>query len=169
MARVLPVRSFSARSTSRQKVSSRISHSTGVAPAIITALAVATNVRFGTITSSPGPMPNAFRHTNRAMLPLHIVMACLHFARRAVMLSNSRVKSCSMRKVESITRLSSRSSPSSTQGSIWTTDELRNDLGTGVLLAIRLDREGRKPPATRQFPQRPLLSGGYVDHGQVFD
>ena len=41
----------------------------GTAPAQITALAVAMNVKLGTITSSPGPIPAATRQANKAVVP----------------------------------------------------------------------------------------------------
>ena len=60
MAFVLLVIAFLISSESIVQVSLSISTRTGVIPELITALIVAANVMSGTITSSPGPMPNVF-------------------------------------------------------------------------------------------------------------
>ena len=51
------------------KVSGSMSANTGVAPVMATALAVAANVKEGTITSSPGPIPAASSPRCRAEVP----------------------------------------------------------------------------------------------------
>ena len=47
-----------------------MSANTTVAPARITAVALAAIVRSGTMTSSPGPIPQALRARNNASVPL---------------------------------------------------------------------------------------------------
>ena len=59
MAFVLVVIFSNIESISIQKVLSETSANTGVAPAKITAFAVAAKVILGTITSSPGPISRA--------------------------------------------------------------------------------------------------------------
>jgi len=74
------VRGVSAASTadgSRQKVSRSTSTMMGVALHSTTALAVATNVYAGTITSSPASIPPASKATRNATVPLHTAMPCL--------------------------------------------------------------------------------------------
>ena len=46
---------------------------TGVAPDIITEFIVAINVRFGTITSSPLPILNAFNAINKPFVQLWVI------------------------------------------------------------------------------------------------
>src|SRR5262245_21036760 len=54
-----------------------ISANTGLAPSRQTALAVAKNVKLGTITSSPGPMPSAISESKIASLPDAHPTACI--------------------------------------------------------------------------------------------
>ena len=60
IARVRGVMARSAASGSRLKVSGSMSANTGVAPHCHTELAVAMKDSDGTITSSPGPTPDAY-------------------------------------------------------------------------------------------------------------
>ena len=53
-----------------------MSANTGFAPSRHTALAVAKNVKLGTITSSPGPMPSAISASSSASLPDAQPTAC---------------------------------------------------------------------------------------------
>ncbi len=62
---------------SRQRVSGWISAKTGIAPTVITALAVAMNEYGGTITSSPSVTPIVRRPISRAVVPLVQVTANL--------------------------------------------------------------------------------------------
>ena len=57
-------------------MSGTISANTGFAPSRHTALAVAKNVKLGTITSSPGPMPSASSASSSASLPDAQPIAC---------------------------------------------------------------------------------------------
>ena len=54
-----------------------MSAKTGVAPTYRTALAVATNVREGTMTSSPGPMSSASSERCKAAVHEETATACL--------------------------------------------------------------------------------------------
>ena len=53
----------------KQYVSASTSQNTGIAPRLKTAVAVATNVNAGTITSSPGITPNTSSAISRACVP----------------------------------------------------------------------------------------------------
>ena len=67
---------YSTSAGSRLNVSGRISANTGFAPSRHTALAVAKNVKLGTITSSPGPTPSANSASKIASLPEAQPTAC---------------------------------------------------------------------------------------------
>src|SRR5258708_5957630 len=110
-------RSASARSS--VNVSRLTSAKAGTAPARETAFAVAINVKSGTITSSPGPIPSPCNAIASAIVALFTTSAWgtpKYFARSA---SNSLVFLPSVMKPEFMTlRTSSRSSGPST-GTIW--------------------------------------------------
>src|SRR6266850_4136724 len=94
----------------------QMSTSTGFAPQWITAAAVATNVIDGQRTSSPGPMPSAFRARNSAAVPLQTATASAVPQRIANALSNACVRGPAVIQAESRalrTSLRSRSSNSS--------------------------------------------------------
>src|SRR5439155_12801249 len=76
MAFVRGVIAASTRSGSMQSVSGSTSTMTGMAPANRTALAVATKVESGTITSSPGPIFSATITTSNAAVPLVTAIPC---------------------------------------------------------------------------------------------
>ena len=71
------------------KVVGLTSARTGVAPQYRTTLAVATHVNAGTMTSSPGPIPNAARTKWRPVVQLVVASACLALCLAANCLSNS--------------------------------------------------------------------------------
>ena len=106
---------YSTSAGSRLNVSGLMSANTGFAPSRHTALAVAKNVKLGTITSSPGPMPSAMQHeqqriaarsaANRVLRPavlrhlrfelvarrtVHERTRTRHFGHRGIQLSASR-------------------------------------------------------------------------------
>ena len=66
----------SSRAGSMLKVSSSMSTKTGRAPCISTTFAVATHVKDGTITSSPGPMPSATSARCSAVVHDVVATAC---------------------------------------------------------------------------------------------
>ena len=77
--RIAFVRGVIAASTaagSMQKSSSRTSTRTGVAPTRRIALTVALKLNETVITSSPGPIPSAWRIASRATVPLLMRTAC---------------------------------------------------------------------------------------------
>ena len=61
---------------SMQKSSARMSTRTGVAPTRRIALTVALKLNETVITSSPGPIPSAWRIASRATVPLVMRIAC---------------------------------------------------------------------------------------------
>ena len=73
-------------------MSARTSANTGVAPTCSTAVAVATKVSEGTMTSSPGPMPEARSIAASATVPLAIATACSVPCRSAMAASKRRVQ-----------------------------------------------------------------------------
>ena len=77
MAFVFFVISFFILSTQIHKLSLSISAKTTFAPVYFTALAVATNVKSGTITSSPLEIPNAAKAKCKAVVPFDVVRANL--------------------------------------------------------------------------------------------
>jgi len=54
-------------------VSSSISTTTGVAPTLMMELMLAAKEKFGKITSSPLPIPNVFKASSNAVVPLDVV------------------------------------------------------------------------------------------------
>ncbi len=72
---VFSVTASRARSTFMHQVSSSMSTKTGSAPQYLTALAVATQLISGTITSSPGPTPRPRSVRCRAPVQLDVVRA----------------------------------------------------------------------------------------------
>ena len=69
-----------------------MSTKTGFAPARTIELAEAIIVQSGTITSSPGPIPSAFKAMNKLTVPLATTETCLLPVNSARRLSNSRVR-----------------------------------------------------------------------------
>lgn len=82
------VMALSTASVSRFHVSISQSTSTGVAPQYATALAVATYVKVGTITSSPGCTPSASSAMCSATVPFAVASACDVPVKRAKSASN---------------------------------------------------------------------------------
>ena len=77
IARVRGVIAASTLEASIWNVSSSESTKTGLAPYIITALTVATNVYGGTMTSSPGFRSSAPRVATSALVPLEVARQCV--------------------------------------------------------------------------------------------
>ena len=95
----------------------QISTNTGSAPQWITAAAVATKVRDGTSTSSPGPMPSAFSARNSAVVPLETATASRVPAKRANSFSNASVRAPAVIHSESMVSSRTDSSRSSNSSS----------------------------------------------------
>src|SRR6266850_790023 len=94
----------------------QISTKTGFAPQCSTAAAVATNVIEGHKTSSPGPIPRAFRARNRAAVPFETAIASVVPLSSAKAFSKASVRGPAVIHAESSvsrTPSSSRSSNSS--------------------------------------------------------
>ena len=76
-ARVREVTAASAAAGSRLRVRGSTSAKTTLPPARVTASEVAIKVRAGTMTSSPGFIPNPLRARTRASVPLPTPTQCL--------------------------------------------------------------------------------------------
>jgi hypothetical protein len=103
MALVAPVIARSAASGSRLKVRGSTSANTGVAPHCHTELAVAMNDIEGTITSSPGPTPETWSASWRAVVQLLTATASAAPTRSAKAVSNSRTRGPCDTQPEAIT------------------------------------------------------------------
>ena len=91
-ARVLSVIACSTSRASMLPVSGSTSTNTGVAPACRIAFAVAMNVIGVVMTSSPGPISDAFSERNNALVQLDIATACSTPSWAANAVSNAAVR-----------------------------------------------------------------------------
>src|ERR1700755_3668277 len=89
IARVRGVIARSAAVGSRLRVPGSTSANTGVAPQCQTALAVAMNDSDGTMTSSPGPTPDAYSARCSAVVQFVVAIACAAPTRAAKACSNA--------------------------------------------------------------------------------
>ncbi len=110
MARVAGVIAASIRAGSRLYLRASGSTGTGVAPAYDTASHVAMYVFEGTMTSSPGPIPIAFRMMNRASSPFATPMQWRTPQYAANSASNACTSFPRISQFESTTRANARSS-----------------------------------------------------------
>ena len=103
IARVARVIAASTCCGSMLNVTGSISTNTGCAPRAHQ-LAVAKNVKLGTMTSSPTPIPNAIMASNKASLPEARLMARGTSHRRAISASSARQSGPCRNRPESTTR-----------------------------------------------------------------
>ena len=93
-----------------------MSANTGVAPHCQTALAVAMNESEGTITSSPGPTPDAYRARCSAVVQLVVATASGAPTRSAKARSNSCTRGPWVSQPEAITSATASASPPPNHG-----------------------------------------------------